>query len=182
MPSDLIDIKFNAAINEIIAEAQLPLNKEIIETWLSDYVYLWDEMKAELGTLPVPLDIFHSRSMCEFEAIYSRFKALKKYFNYEAACYHAMAEYSQIMAVDDNATLLKDWVFKYVKMGLKELVIPPIELGSLNCVSTINGVTYFVAGEEFKNCRAFYTAFQKLFYEDEILPYMIARIEKEMQQ
>lgn len=60
-----------------------------------------------------------------------------------------MAEYSRIMAANDNAALLKEWVFKYVKMGLEELVILPIDPGSLNCVFTIHGVTYLIAGEEF---------------------------------
>ena len=165
MTKTILDIRFEAAILEIVEAAQLPLNKEIIETWLSDYEDLWFAMKNELGNLPVPLDIIHSRSMEEFHCIYTRFKDIKAYYRAEVVCEQAMKEYRQIMAKNaplDGNVPLRTWVAKYEKLGLEDLVIPPVEPGCVNYTRTIYGVTYFISGSEFKNAMDFYTIFSGL--------------------
>ncbi len=181
MTKTILDIQFDAAINDIVAEAQLPLNKEIIERWLSDYEDLWASMKAELENIRVPLEMIHGRSMTEFYSIYSRFTKLKEYYRLEELCGPIMAEYSQIMAVNPSHENLKSWTARYEKLGTKDLLLPPIERDDVNYARTIYGVVYFISGSEFKNITNFSTVFSNLFWDQEILPDSIAEINKQME-
>lgn len=66
MNNSILEIKLQAAINEIVDSAKHPLYKEIIEIWLSDYKELSKEMLAE-ARRQVTTENTHGRAMCEFE-------------------------------------------------------------------------------------------------------------------
>lgn len=73
-----------------------------------------------------------------------------------------MEECRLILAKNAPLDDLKDWVAKYDKLGMEDLLIPPVEPGCVNYTRTIYGVTYLIAGSEFINAMDFYTVFSGL--------------------
>lgn len=180
MSKEIIDFQFEAAILEIAEEAQLPLNRDIVERWLSDYEQLWEAKNKEVD-LPA-LEIVNGRNMTEFDSIYRLLQRIKEFYQLEALCEPILAEYRLIMANNPTHDLLETWVRKHEMLGMEDLLVPPIEPGSSNFVRTIYGVTYFIAGMEFKNTTDFYATFSDLFWKQEILPDRIAEIEKKREE
>ena len=180
MNKSILDIKLQAAINEIVDAAKHPLYKEVIETWLSDYKELSNEMLAEARG-QVTTEKIHGRAMCEFERVYMHLDMMMDYYRLETLCETAMQEYHSIILANSKAhdsLRLQQWVLKYEKLGVEELLEPPIEGEDVNNVRTIYDVAYVVTGIEFKKSTEFYYAFTHLFFEEKILPDRLAEFRK----
>ena len=180
MNNNILDIKLQVAINEIVDAAKHPLYKEVIETWLSDYKELSKEMLAEARG-QVTTEKIHGRTMCEFERVYMHLDMLMDYYRLETMSEIAMQEYHSILLANskmhDNLRL-QQWVRKYEKLGIEELLEPPIEGEYVNNVMTIYDVAYVVTGIEFKKSTEFYHVFTHLFWEEKILPDRLAEFGK----
>ena len=180
MNNSILDIKLQAAINEIVDAAKHPLYKEVIETWLSDYKELSKEMLAEARG-QVTTEKIHGRTMCEFERIYMHLDELMDYYRIEILCETAMQEYHSILLANskghDNLRL-QQWVRKYEQLGIDKLLEPPIEGENVNNVRTIYDVAYVVTGSEFKKSMEFYHVFTHLFFKEQILPDRLAEFRK----
>ena len=180
MNNSILEIKLRAAINEIVDAAKHPLYKEVIEIWLSDYKELSKEMLAEAKG-QVTTEKIHGRIMCEFERVYMHLDMLMDYYRLETISDIAMQEYHSILLANSKAhdnLRLKQWVLKYEKLGIEELLEPPIEGEDVNNVRTIYGVVYVVTGIEFKKSTEFYHVFTRLFWEEKILPDRLAEFRK----
>jgi len=152
MNQSVLDIKLQAAINEAVKLASQPLYKEVIETWLSDYKELWDEMIAASG-VPVPLEMLHGRTMCEFDSIYRHLAELVECYSIEIVCGAAMNEYDEIMRENKNVhenVLLQKWVRKNEGVEINYGIICSLADRSVNYVRNIYGATYAVSGNDFK--------------------------------
>src|ERR1035438_875139 len=88
----------------------------------------------------VTMEPIHGRIKCEFERIYMHLLILVDYFTYEPVCEIAMKEYQAILLANarrhDNLRLLQ-WVRKYEKLGMEDLLEPPLEGEDINNVRTI---------------------------------------------
>ena len=180
MNNSILDIKLQAALNEIVEAAQHPLYKEVIETWLSDYKELSKEMLTEARG-QVTVENIHGRAMCEFERVYMHLDMLMDYYRLETLSETAMLEYHSILLANSKAhdnLRLQQWVRKYEKLGVEELLEPPIEGDSSNNVRTIYDIPYVVTGSEFKKSMEFYQVFSHLFWDEQILPDRLAEFRK----
>ncbi len=180
MNNSILEIKLRAAINEIVDAAKHPLYKEVIEIWLSDYKEVSKEMLAEARG-QVTTEKIHGRTMCEFERVYMHLDMLMDYYRLETLCETAMQEYDSILLANSKAHdnfRLQQWVGKYEKLGIEELLEPPIESENVNNVRTIYDVPYLVTGIEFKKSMEFYHVFTHLFFEEKILPDRLAEFRK----
>ncbi len=180
MNNSILDIKLQAAINEIVEAAKRPLYKEVIETWISDYKDLWKELLAEAKG-HVTKEEIHGRAMCEFERVYMHLDMLMDYYRLETLCETAMQEYHSILLANSKAhdsLRLQQWALKYEKLGVEELLEPPIEGENVNNVRTVYDVPYVVTGIEFKKSMEFYRVFTHLFWDEQILPDRLAEFKK----
>jgi hypothetical protein len=164
LKKSILNIKFQTAINEIILAAQNPLCREVIETWLSDYKELWEELLAEMQG-QVSTEKIHGSPICEFERIYMHLDILLDCYLLETLCDAAMNEYHSL---NKGKNFLKQWVRKYEKLGLENLFEPPLEDDSINNFINIYGITFVDPGIEFKKCVEFYHVFNHLYWKAKI--------------
>ena len=182
MDNSILDIKLRAAINEIEAAAQQLLHKEVIGSWLAEYKDLSVDLSTETRG-QVTQEMTHGITKCKFERIYLHLSMLLDYYNLEPICETAMNEYEAILSANakshDSLRLLL-WLRKYEKLGLEELLEPPIEGETVNNVRTIYDVAYVVPGSDFKKSMEFYYVFSHLFWEEKMLPDSLAKFRGEM--
>ena len=179
----ILDIKLRAAINEIDEIGQLPLDKNIIDTWLSDYYHLREEMRVEIGTDLPPLEMLHGCIKSEFDSVYRHLLNLMEWYNNEDKCVTALNEYHSILSgnsnVHDNIDL-HQWLRKNESVDIAwEIAYPNNDDDSTYIIDRYG---YYLSRNDYKKTLEFFQIFDHLFWEEKLLPDRIAQIREKEEQ
>jgi len=184
----------NNAIYEAIQEFKLYSLENIytidqIKYWLEqhDDLYEYAKLNWNKGSCCGGLPCGHTlnNDLSKFNDFYKALKEIVEVHEYEAYFWQELEEYQLIK---DNQLKLKEWVKRNERLGSEEFIcfFPRYINYSANpyhpkvFVSDFHEFEIYVNRNCFANTIAFIEIFDKLFWEDEILPESIRAIEEEI--
>lgn len=160
-----------------------------IKSWLDqqDDLYEYAKLNWNAGSCCGSLPCGHTlnNELSSFINFHDALKEIVEVHDYEAYFWQALEEYQLIK---DNQLKLKEWVKRNERLGSKEFIcffpryldysVNPYHLKVF--VSDFHEFEIYVNRNCFLNTIAFIEIFDKLFWEDEILPESIKAIEEEI--
>lgn len=150
MTEDILEIRIAGAIYDFEEISHIPITEEVVSENLQDYAELFYDMQVSIGFLPVPLEIMHTRNVCDFWGIYKGFEELKRLYIVNRTCENAIADVDQIETVGVEPAKLLEWLSKY-RLTAVEVHFLPQKSGNYLPFSFRTGINFLVPFVDFES-------------------------------